>query len=321
MANGLLVLGATSLVGSHFVETAGTTFPLEAAGRTDPRSRGLRVEAFSPVDLGERVAVERFLASRRGDRAWLNFAARTDVDACEAERPATPPGPPSGRRDSAWTMNAELPGWLAEASRRQGISLLHVSTDFVFDGAQGPYPEEALPSPWGSRVGWYGFTKGVGESRVRAADPNATVVRISYPYRTAFAGRTDFARNILARARAGTLYPLYTDQQITPTWVPDVSRALRALIDTPRSGTFHVAAPELTTPWAFGVELLKAFQIEGPPPRSARLAEAPAVAGRAPRPLRGGLRTDRLSALGLRPTGVREGLRAMATELGGPGSP
>jgi dTDP-4-dehydrorhamnose reductase len=317
MANEVLVLGATSLVGSEFVESAGESIPIEAAGRTDPRSRGLTVRAFSPVELSERSAVERLLAGRRGDRAWLNFAARTDVDGCELERPATPPGPPSGRRDSAWTMNAELPGWLAEASRREGIPLLHVSTDFVFDGAEGPYAEEALPSPWGSRVGWYGFTKGVGESRVRAADPNATILRISYPYRTAFAARTDFARTLLARARAGTLYPLYTDQQITPTWIPDVSAALRAWIAAPRPGTFHVAAPELTSPWEFGVELCKVFHIEGPAPARARLAEAPAVAGRAPRPLRGGLRTDRLASLGVRPTGFREGLRAMAAELEG----
>jgi dTDP-4-dehydrorhamnose reductase len=310
----LLVFGAGSLVGSDFAVAAAKQFVVRSAGRTDPRSLGLPVRSFQPLDLSDEAAVRGFVSARSGDAAWINFAARTDVDGCEAERPTGAVVPRGGdRAGSAWRLNAAFPGWLAEEAHRQSVQLLHISTDFVFDGADGPYPEEALPSPWSPSVSWYGYTKGEGERRVREAGGRTALLRISYPYRTAFPSKPDFARNLLDRGRTRRLYPLYTDQVLTPTWIPDVSRSLLALIAARSDGTFHVASPQPTTPFEFATELFQAFEIDVGRLAPALLGTQAPTDGRAPRPLRGGLRVRRIREVGVHPTGFREGIRGMAT--------
>jgi dTDP-4-dehydrorhamnose reductase len=313
VSSGLLVFGANSLVGSDFVVAATERFPITAAGRTDPRTSGLPVRRFQNVDLSDEAAVRALLASRTEDAAWVNFAARTDVDGCEAERPQDAfEISQVDRPDTAWRINAALPGWLAEEAERRGIPMLQISTDFVFDGSAGPYVEESEPSPLNRRLTWYGYSKGVGEQRIRSSHGPFAILRISYPYRTAFPAKTDFARNLLDRAQTGRLYPLYSDQVITPTWIPDVSLGLLAILDAHATGVFHAASPEATTPLGFAQELFRVFRVGTGPLASAKLAEQPLGPRTAPRPLSGGLTVRRLLELGVTPTSWRDGIVRMA---------
>jgi dTDP-4-dehydrorhamnose reductase len=313
MAPGLLVFGAGSLVGSDFVVRATERFPITAAGRTDPRTDGWPVRRFQALDLSSESDLRAFLAARTEDVAWVNFAARTDVDGCEAERPAGPfESAAVDRPGSAWRLNAAAPGWIAEEAQRRGVPFLHVSTDFVFDGKAGPYAEAAEPAPFDPSVSWYGYTKGVGERRVLAADPAAAIVRISYPYRTSFRAKTDFARNLLDRGQTGRLYPLFDDQVVTPTWIPDVGASLLAILDARASGVFHVASPEATTPLAFAQELFRVFRVETGPLSVAKIAAQGPGPGRAARPRLGGLKVGRVVGLGVTPTGYRDAIVRMA---------
>jgi dTDP-4-dehydrorhamnose reductase len=316
MKRPILVFGSTSLVGSDFTAEATSRFEVHAVGRSDPAELNLGVHQFHRIDLTDEHAVRDLLAARSGDVAWINFAARTDVDGCERERLSDPQKNPdsSSRADSAWRMNADFPGWLAEASAASRTPLIHLSTDFVFDGTAGPYQEDDLPSPLGPRLSWYGYTKGMGEQRIRHSGAPALTLRISYPYRARFESKTDLARNLLARGRAGRLFPLYSDQRITPTWVPDVTGALLAVTEKAETGTLHVASPETTSPLEFAACLFREFHLDVGPLKEARLAEQPARLDRAPRPILGGLGVRRAQALGLLTHTYRDGIRAMATD-------
>lgn len=301
------------MVGSHFAATwhGGV---LEAAGRRDPRASGLVVTRFIPLDLGEEEGVRRLI--RESDcTSVVNYVSRTDVDGCERERPTDPSSIGERVRGSAWAVNAELPGWLAEECTARGIFLVHISTDFVFDGTSGPYSEETRPSPFGEHVGWYGYTKGMGEARViRALGPaRSAIVRISYPYRAHFEGKLDLARNLLQRQREGKLYPLYTDQRLTPTWVPDVSETVGQILASRSGGTYHVASPSVTTPYEFARALLEEFG-DDPETVSGSLLSGSHVAGRAPRPLHGGLRVRNVLKLGIHPVDFRVGVRLLREE-------
>jgi dTDP-4-dehydrorhamnose reductase len=300
----VLVFGATSLVGSHFAVSRG---PVSAAGRQDPASLGIPVARFVPVDLGDPAAVERVVSEAR-EPCVVNFAARTDVDGCERERPS-PGGDP--RAGAAWSINAEAPAAIARAARATGKYFVQISTDFIFDGSAGPYDEGAPRSPFSPRLSWYGWTKSEGERMALAVDPAAAVVRFGSPYRASFRPKLDFARWMLDRARGGTLPPLYTDQTTTPTWVPDVSRTVGEMIDRRSAGVVHTGSPEPVTPYEFAREMFR--QRGGVPPDllTSRLAEAAVPAGRAPRPLHGGLRGGRLLALGLRMTPWQDGIRQL----------
>ncbi len=298
------------MVGSHFVEHSGSL--VHAAGRADPSGRGVPVEGFSPVGLEHGSDVEDLIRSRP-EPAVVNFAARTDVDGIERERGASLE--PASEGD-AWRVNALAPEAMARASRAEGKYFVQVSTDFVFDGTAGPYDETVARSPLSDRLSWYGWTKSEGERRVEREDPRACILRISYPFRSAFPGKLDFARGMVAKRRAGALPAFYADQVMTPTWVPDVTHALGALIQRRAAGVFHAASPESTTPYEFAERLFRATP--GPAVRLQRgsLVESLRRPGATPRPVRGGLRCDRLPRLGARLTGWKEGIDRLVVEEG-----
>ena len=300
--NRVLLFGATSRVGSEFV--ASTRLRIDAVGRRDPRLRGLHVESFRAVDLQDLVAVEQLVAQSDAD-AIVNFAAHTSVDAAERERL----DPADAARSPAFVVNALAVEAMARGAAALGRPFLTFSTDFVFDGHRGPYTETDAPPPGGEGLGWDGYSKAEGERRARAAYPATIVILIAYPYGAFRAGGSDFARWIVAGHRSGRLPPLFTDQQITPTWVPDVGRALEHLLAVGGSGTYHVASPEPTTPHEFGVELLRAGLGTAPELPTGSIAEYLRRPGATPRPVRGGLAVGRLPAAGIALTSWRDGAR------------
>lgn len=306
----VLVIGATSMVGSDFVQHGG--FACAALGRRDPRALGLAVERFDSVDLEDPLALHRRIV-QAPEPAIVNFAAITDVDGVEAERPVDL-GAAAG---PAWRVNALAPAYLAHGAGEGKRQFVQVSTDFVFDGEAGPYDETASRSPFSPRVSWYGWTKGEGERRTLVILPPSAIVRIAYPFRADFPSKLDFARRLLQRYREGSLPPLYTDQQISPTWIPDVTAAVGAVIRQRFSGLLHVASPDLTTPYEFALALIGesvGHRVDLP---QGTLGTGAPPAHRAPRPLKGGLRSVRAAGLGLRPTSWREGIRQLLRISGG----
>ena len=298
------MLGATSMVGSHFLGRA--SLRIAAADLADPKQLGLRVERFSRIDLTHLEEVATLVHSAP-EPAVVNFAARTDVDPIERERSWT-----GARPGPAWTVNALAPQSIAAACRASGKYFVQISTDFVFDGTAGPYDESAPRSPFSEKVSWYGWTKSEGERLSGDADPSRAVVRISYPYRAQFSAKLDFARWMVERYRKGALPPLYANQQITPTWVPDVTRVLEELLRRRVPGVFHVASPEVTSPFEFGRELLSRTEGTTPTVEAGSLSAPRPGSGIAPRPLRGGLRSTRSLELGIRLTSWRTGIEHLA---------
>jgi dTDP-4-dehydrorhamnose reductase len=268
------------------------------------------VERFQSVNVAETdQVVEAIHAASEG--AVVNFAARTDVDNVERERPT----PGTSPRGDAWAVNALAAGAMAETARATGKHFVQISTDFVFDGFSGPYPEDFPVSGLSDRLNWYGWTKGEGERLVLEADPSALIVRIAFPYRVAYPSKVDFARWMLARHREGRLPPLFSDQQITPTWIPDVTEALGVLIPQRASGIVHIASPVVTSPFEFGCELLSRMGERTPAVVAGSISAGSPVPGRAPRPIRGGLRTSRASQWGIPLTSWRSGIEQMARGL------
>lgn len=294
------MLGATSLVGSHFV--AHSVHRVAAAGRTDPSHRGLKVERFDSVDLLRPELVSKLVESNP-EPVVVNFAARTDVDGVELEREerVLPEG-------AAWTLNALVPDAVGRAVRNGGKRFVQISTDFVFDGRDGPYDERYPRSPLSPALSWYGWTKSEGERLATEAGGDLAIVRISYPYGLEFGPKHDLARWILEKHRANALPPLYGNQQITPTWIPDVTGVVEELVRRPLRGIFHVASPEITTPLEFGRALLGRVEGRVPPIAEGELELPPPGSGVAPRPIHGGLLSRRATELGVTSTSWRQGI-------------
>lgn len=169
---------------------------------------------------------------------WVvNCAAMTDVDGCEAEP------------ELALQLNARAPAALAEAASANGARLLQVSTDYVFAGdATRPYREDDPTGPLGA----YGRSKLAGEQAVRAAAPDALIVRTSWLY--SVHGRNFFKTMLRLFAEQESLR-VVDDQVGSPTAVPDLAAALAELIARDASGLMHAANGGACSWHAFAVAI------------------------------------------------------------------
>jgi dTDP-4-dehydrorhamnose reductase len=222
MANGrrILIIGGSGQLGQ---ELAAARWP----------------DTFSPVaprrdfaDITDRKAIASLLDE--GDwAAVINVAAWTAVDAAE-EAVA-----------DAFAANALGPAILAEETRRRGIPIIHISTDYIFDGAKPtPYGEGDAANP----LGVYGASKLAGEVAVRTGNPHHIIVRTSW-----LCGRfgKNFVKTMLRVAGTRDTIRVVDDQRGTPTAGPDLAGALISIATSPdirdRAGIYHFANRGETT--------------------------------------------------------------------------
>ena len=180
----------------------------------------------SELDVRDAAAVRKVVEEVRPD-VVVNAAAYNQVDAAEAE-----PG-------EALAVNAEGPLHLARACRELGALLVHVSSDYVFDGRNSePYREEDRPNPTSA----YGVSKLAGELLVASATAEHLVVRTSAVFGAggSRAKGGSFVERILARARAGEPLRVVADQVFSPTYAPDLAAGLLALVEAGARGLFHL---------------------------------------------------------------------------------
>jgi dTDP-4-dehydrorhamnose reductase len=243
------------------------------------------------LDIADRDAVLGAITSWRPD-VVVNPAAYTDVDGCERDP------------DRAWAVNALAVRHLADACGRAGAHLVHVSTDYVFDGAKGsPYHEWDETGP----LGVYARSKLAGE---REAGPGATVVRTSWVY-----GRHggNFVQTVLDRAAAGQPLRFIDDQTGTPTNAEDLALLLRRLAVSRVPGLFHGTNGGQVTRYQQAREILAAA---GRDPEQAEPITSDELPWVAPRPVYTVLDNAalRLSGMPLLPD-YREAMERLVKEL------
>jgi len=180
------------------------------------------------------------LAARSCRADWVvNCAAYTQVDRAESEPQA------------AFTVNRDSARRLAQTVAGSGGRLVHVSTDFVFDGRKStPYREDDVPNP----LSVYGLSKLEGERAVLEAMPSATVLRTAWVYG---AHGHNFVKTMLRLAAAGKPLRVVSDQQGTPTWAADIAGAIVALIRCDADGVFHYTNAGQTSWHGFATAILE----------------------------------------------------------------
>jgi dTDP-4-dehydrorhamnose reductase len=204
----VLVTGATGQVGSEVITAMHRLgHDVIAPGR-------------SGLDLMQPSQVEHRVTMLVPD--WIiNCAAYTQVDRAESEP------------EQANTVNRDSAAALARAAATCNARLLHVSTDFVFDGSQSrPYREDDTPNP----LGVYGRSKLEGEQAVREALPDAVILRTAWVYGV---HGHNFVRTMLRLAGEGRPLRVVDDQTGSPTWAHDIAGAITALLQAGAAGLFH----------------------------------------------------------------------------------
>lgn len=276
----VVVLGGSGLLG------AALTRALASLGR--PHAAPPRDE----LDLRRLAELPARLAAL-SPSALVNASAFTDVAA--AERAET--------RDEVFLLNRDVPAALARAARALAIPFLHVSTDYVFDGAKGrPYDEDDRPNP----LQVYGASKLEGELRVREAYPRALVARTSTLYGPTDRARATYVDAILAQANRERVLSVVELPISSPTHAPDLAALLVALLDAGAEGVVHAVNDGACS----RLELSRAIVSESGRADSVEVRAKPAPDGGLRRPRDSSLSVDRIAAiLGRRPRPWREALR------------
>lgn len=285
----VLVTGATGLLGQALVQRLATRHAVFAVRRRPgPPGVGPAGCRWLAADLCIPGAAARLVAALRPQ--WVfHAAACTDVDRAEAER------------SQAWRLNVLATGRLAAACAAAGVRLAYVSTDYVFAGQDGPYPEAARPAP----VNWYGQTKLAGEAVVRAAGGRWLIARTSQLYGP---GR-GFPRAVAAALRGGGTVLAATDLWGTPTLAADLADALADLAAGDCCGLFHLAGSDCVSRYQWALAVARHFP--GAPGR-VQPVQAADLGLRAARPARAGLISTRAPlALGRPLLGVGAGLERL----------
>lgn len=212
---GLLLLGRTGQLGEAL------------AARLVKIGREFHSPSRTELDLQNTEGIARALDDL-APGAVLNAAAFTDVSG--AELPAN--------RDLAFRLNRDAPAALARACRKRRIPLVHVSTDYVFDGTSPrPYREEDPTRP----LQIYGLSKREGEREVLSLDPGALVVRTSTLFGPAPRQRLNYVDAILEQARRQPVVSVVEPPVSSPTFAPDLADAILRLFDAGSTGLVHAA--------------------------------------------------------------------------------
>ncbi|MBP6891446.1 SDR family oxidoreductase [Candidatus Shapirobacteria bacterium] len=230
----ILGTGLDGLVGSRVVEL-------------NPQYEFINL-IYPQADITKIETLETFFQNSTAD-TLIHFAAFTDTKAAWEQKFDT--------NSPCFKVNVEGTKNVAQLCKKYNKHLIHISTDYVFNGQKNvPYNENDLPNA----MEWYGQTKAMAEKI--ALDAGATVVRISFPYRKEFPLKVDFIRGYINKLQSSEPLNLFTDQTITPTFIDDIAHGLDIIIQQKPAGIFHLVGSSSHSPYEIAQEVARIFNLD-----------------------------------------------------------
>ncbi|MDO8657329.1 MAG: SDR family oxidoreductase [Candidatus Levybacteria bacterium] len=297
----ILGTGLNGLVGSRIVELLNNSCEFENL------SLNTGVDITNP-----NILFKKFKNSNA--TIVLHLAGKTDVDSCEKDKEFDARffknESPVGEK-TAWSVNVTGTKNIVDACKKTNKRLIYISTDFVFDGKNCPengYSEKDIPNP----INWYGKTKYEGEALVKNSGLEFLIMRIAYPYRSNFE-RKDFVRSLIDGFRNNKLLTMIEDHIITPTFIDDIAYAFDFLVKNNQTGIFHVTGSQFLSPLDCAFQIAETFNFNKS--LIAKTTREEYFKNRALRPFCLSLKNDKISKLGIKMRGFKEGLIELKRQM------
>ncbi|TWI88672.1 SDR family oxidoreductase [Chitinophaga japonensis] len=295
----VLITGSNGLLGQHLVPlfVADGQYEVIAAGRGVNRLPSQEGYTYESVNLRTALSVQQLLEKHRPD-IIIHTAAMTQVDECERNK------------DACWDTNVAATRYLIQAAEQYRPFFIFLSTDFVFDGLEGPYREEDPPNP----LSYYGASKVAAERMVKNSQLPWAIVRTVLVYGTAI----DMQRNniiswVKNNLQQGKKIKVVDDQWRTPTLVQDLAEGCKLLADKQNKGIYHISGKEMLTPYEMAVQTAQFFKLDT---RLIEKVNAKSFTQPAKRPAKTGFIIDKaVQELGYQPRSFAEGLEIVAQEM------
>lgn len=301
----ILITGSNGLLGQKLVygllarNQKNADWNIIATSKGENRLREKSGYSYFPLDITSREETEKIIGRFKPD-VVVNTAAMTNVDACESDR------------DGAKAMNADSVQYLADALKkfRPDAHFIHLSTDFIFDGENGPYKEEDKPAP----LSWYAETKLQGEKIAEASGLSWAILRTIIVY-----GIVDnmSRSNIVLWAKdalgKGQKINIVDDQFRSPTLAEDLAEGCILCAEKKATGVFHVSGKDTMSVLELVYRVADFWKLDKSlvtPVKSETIRQP------AKRPPRTGFIIDKaIKVLGYAPHSFEEGLAVLDAQL------
>lgn len=289
-----LITGASGLYGSKLAQLAASQqHQIYSIHNQHQAIFGKAIQ----VDITNLTQVESVFKEINPDIV-VHAAALSDVDKCEQNR------------ELAWKINVDGTTNIAQTAKVNNTFVLHISTDYVFDGEKGNYIETDLASP----INFYGYTKLKAEEQIKKILSNYCIARTSVVYGSNLAaGKINFALWLLNKLRKGETIKVFTDQWNSPTLNTNLTHMTLEIIERRLNGTFHISGATRISRYDFAIQLAKTFNLDTGLLIPASSKEIPFPAKR---PKDSSLNTSKAQqTLKNKPLTIQEGLEKLKTEF------
>lgn len=292
----VLIIGANGLLGQQLVKVFYDDYEVHALGpQPEPHLPRGKFQ-YHQGDIADRQQL-RDLVQALVPNFIMNAAAFTDVDGSETQR------------ELCWKVNVTGVENLVYAAQKVEARLIHVSTDYVFDGKHGPYREDDRPNA----LGFYARSKLAGENVLISSEANYAIARTMVLYGSGYEVRPNFVTWLISQLQNGKPVRIVDDQFGNPTLASELAQALRTLAESGHHGVYHLSGSEVIDRYHFAVKIAEVFDLDAnliQPIKTSELKQA------SPRPLRSGFDISKaVRELGINMSDVVGGLQKFKAEL------
>lgn len=299
MKKTILITGANGLLGQKLVEllVQESTVDLIATAKGEnrlPNSAGYRYVSLDITNSGEVNTV----FDTYQPHVVIHTAAMTNVDTCETDQ------------TGCELLNVTAVAYLIKACQKHDTFLCHLSTDFIFDGADGPYTEEAIPNP----ISVYGASKLRAEKLLEASSIRWAIARTVLVFGiVSDMSRTNIILWVKKSLEEGKQINVVTDQFRTPTLAEDLAMGCWLIAQKEAQGTFNISGSDFLTPYEMAI---KTANFYGLPVELIQQADSSTFSQPAKRPPRTGFILDKARReLGYQPRTFDEGIALMSKQI------
>jgi dTDP-4-dehydrorhamnose reductase len=299
MVKKVLITGSNGLLGQKLVQllTEDPNYELHASGRGANRLPEDGCYEYHTLDITDQKQVDKVIGAIKPDFI-IHTAAMTNVDQCETEK------------EACWKQNVDSVSYISEAAVKNKSFLIHLSTDFIFDGKEGPYDEQAKAKP----LSYYGESKLAAEKIVLKCKAKWSIVRTVLVFGTAFdMSRSNIILWVKKSLEEGKNIQVVDDQFRTPTLAEDLAMGCYLIMENEATGIFNISGKEMLTPYDMAIKTADFFKLDKKliTKTDSTKFKQPAV-----RPLRTGFIIDKaMNELGYDPHTFEEGIQMLATQM------
>lgn len=300
MKKKILITGSNGLLGQKLVHQLiphGDQFEIIATSKGENRISYKEGYQYYSLDITDFDSLNAFLDEYKPS-VIINSAALTNVDACEDQR------------EMCWKLNVDAVEQLKNYAEKENAFLLHLSTDFIFDGKEGPYDESAKPNP----LSYYGKSKLASEELLKNSEARFAIARTVLVYGLAEKmSRSNIVLWAINAVRSGKPLKIVNDQFRTPTLAEDLADGCVKICLLEKEGVYHLSGKDYMNVFELVDRVADYFQLEKSQIEEVTSADLGQPANRPPKT--GFIIDKAVRDLGYDPVSFEEGLQIVELQM------